>query len=494
MWMLIVLGVSALCVAFLLTPVCRTAAIRLGWVDHPDTIRKFHMKSTPRVGGTVVYVAYLVAFLPLRFLPLDMARLADSHIVVRMLLPGATIVFLTGLLDDLVGLTPWQKFSGQLAASLMATSAGVEIGGIASHPLFSWCAIPVTVVWLLVCTNALNLIDGVDGLAAGVGLFATSATVIAAVLDGHTGLAVATIPLVGGLLGILWFNFSPASIFLGDSGSLFIGFLLGCYSILWNQESATILSMTAPIMALSIPLLDTGLAIIRRFLRRQPIFAADHGHIHHKLLARGLTPRRVVLLVYVICGLCAVLSLIERFAHQHFGAGMVLLYCGGAAIGVHYLGYAEFEMARRIVMNGNFRRLLNSELRLAEFTSDLAAAATPDRYWEVLQKNYSQFGFSEIRLKLGNHIYTDTTNGHHVANRWTIRIDLPENDYVNLSREYHAEAPPIVARFTDAIGKVLCEKASQRVGIDAPHASGALDVERNRVSTRSEEAVQPMLL
>jgi UDP-GlcNAc:undecaprenyl-phosphate GlcNAc-1-phosphate transferase len=201
-----------------------------------------------------------------------------------------------------------------------------------------------------------------DGLAAGVGLLATTTTLVAALLDHNIGLAIATVPLAGALLGILRFNFNPASIFLGDSGSLFIGFLLGCYSVLWSQKSATILGMTAPLIALSIPLLDTGLAIIRRFLRCRPIFGADYGHIHHKLLARGLTPRQAVILLYIICGLCAALSLLQSFAHERFEGLIIILFCALAWIGVQHLGYAEFDMARRLILAGNFRRHLTSWL------------------------------------------------------------------------------------------------------------------------------------
>src|SRR5258707_5829576 len=139
----------------------------------------------------------------------------------------------------------------------------------------SWWSLPLTIVWLVVCANAFNLIDGVDGLATGLGLFATVTTLIIALLQGNLALAVATAPLVGALLGFLRYNFNPASIFLGDSGSLLVGFLLGCFGVIWSQKSATILGMTAPLMALSIPLVDLCLSIVRRFLRRQPILRCD---------------------------------------------------------------------------------------------------------------------------------------------------------------------------------------------------------------------------
>ena len=461
MSILMLMAFLSFSVAFVVTPLSRDLAIRWGIVDQPDNIRKFHPRSIPQVGGIAIFIAYVVSFAA--FLPSsrygDMVR---GHMeVVRNLFPAATIVFFTGLLDDLLGLTAWQKFAGQLAAAAVAVWAGLQIPAIVWHPLPSWCAIPVTILWLVGCTNAFNLIDGVDGLAAGVGLLATLTILIAALLDRNLGLAIATVPLSGALVGVLCFNFNPASIFLGDSGSLFIGFLLGCYGVLWSQKSATTLAMTAPLIALSIPLLDTCLAIIRRFLRRQPIFGADHGHIHHKLLARGLTPRRVVILMYIACGFCAALSLLQSFAHERFGGVVIVLFCAGAWFGIQHLGYAEFEMARRLILAGNFRRQLNAELQLTTFRDSLAAAATPEQCWQVLQNTYSDFGFNEIRFKLAGLVYTHTTNGHHVPNTWTVRIQLSESDYVNLSREFDSESPPIVARFTDAIGNVLPTKTSE---------------------------------
>jgi UDP-GlcNAc:undecaprenyl-phosphate GlcNAc-1-phosphate transferase len=234
--------------------------------------------------------------------------------------------------------------------------------------------------------------------------------------------------------------------------------------------------MTAPLIALSIPLLDTGLAIVRRYLRRQPIFGADRGHIHHKLLARGLKPRRVVTLIYIACGICAALSLLQSFAHERFGGAVIVLFCAGVWIGVQHLGYAEFEMARRLVIGGNFRRQLNAELLLDTFRDNLTAAVTPEQCWEVLQHAYSEFGFNEIRFKVAGRLYTHTTNGHHVADTWTVRIRLSENDYLNLSREFNTEAPPIVARFSDAIGRILRPKSSEVIRTDPIHSGSAIPI------------------
>ena len=179
----------------------------------------------------------------------------------------------------------------------------------------------------------------------GLGLFAAATTLIAALLQSNVPLALATAPLVGALLGFLRYNFNPATIFLGDSGSLFLGFLLGCYGVLWSQKSATILGMTAPLLVLFIPLLDTALVIVRRFLRRQPIFTGDRGHIHHKLLERGFARRRVAPLyaASVVGAVCSIAIMQAQFSVIVIVFFGLLLF-----IGVWCLGYAEFGIATRM--------------------------------------------------------------------------------------------------------------------------------------------------
>jgi len=472
---LFLVAAVAFAAAFVLTPLCRNLAICWGVLDRPDQTRKVHARPVPRIGGVPIVVAYLGAFGILLLFSLQGGEIVRGHLgLAWRLFPAAALVFATGLLDDLFGLRPWQKLLGQLGAAVVAFAAGVHLSGFGGYRFPMWWTLPATILWLVGCTNAFNLIDGVDGLAAGVGFFATLTTLMAALLQHNVPLALATAPLAGALLGFLRYNFNPATVFLGDCGSLLIGFLLGCFSLLWSEKSATILGMTAPLMALSIPLLDTGLSIVRRFLRHQPIFAGDRGHIHHKLLARGFTPRRVVLLLYGLCGISAGLSLLASVAHEQFAGVIILLFCLGAWIGIQHLGYAEFDAARRIVVGGTFRRLLGAQLRLATFHDELAAAATPDQCWTVLHHAYSDFGFNEIKLRLADRSYAHTTNGHHIANSWTIRIALSETDYLNLSREFDTEAPPMVAPFADMIGKVLQNKvAAMRQEHPAPRPARA---------------------
>jgi UDP-GlcNAc:undecaprenyl-phosphate GlcNAc-1-phosphate transferase len=319
------LGFTSLVLSLLLTPLFRNLCLRLGFVDRPDHLRKLHKLPIPRVGGVPILLACAGAFALLLLSPLQGGNIVEHGLpLVWKILPAVILVFAAGLYDDLIGLRPWQKLAAEIAAAALVCSAGVLIAFRGLH-LGLW-AFPLTVLWLVGCTNAVNLIDGVDGLAAGVGLFATLTTLVAALLQGNFALDVATVPLAGALLGFLRINFNPASIFLGDSGSLSLGFLLGCYALVWSQKSATLLGMTAPLIAVSIPLLDTALAIARRFLRRQPIFGADRGHIHHRLLDRGFTPRRVALLLYGFCGLAAAFSLLLSVTRDQYAGLVVVLF------------------------------------------------------------------------------------------------------------------------------------------------------------------------
>ena len=179
---------------------------------------------------------------------------------------------LLGLLDDLFHLRPWQKLFGELLAAGVAYGFGLHVEGLAGYAAASWLSLPLTVLWLVLCTNAFNLIDGMDGLATGAGLFATLTIVLAAVLQTNTSLALAAVPLVGALLGFLRYNFNPATVFLGDSGSLLIGFLLGCFGVVWSLKTATIFGIVAPVMAMCVPLLDVVLSVARRFHKGAPRF------------------------------------------------------------------------------------------------------------------------------------------------------------------------------------------------------------------------------
>jgi UDP-GlcNAc:undecaprenyl-phosphate GlcNAc-1-phosphate transferase len=455
--MLILLDLAGIAFFFslLLTPYVRDVARKLNLVDRPDSTRKLHSEPIPRIGGIAIGLSYLLAFgfvliAPYRDVSFNIHAVVPRAMIV---LPAAGLIFGVGLLDDLIGLKPWQKLVGQIAAALFAFWAGVRIEFLQWHALSFWVSLPLTVFWLVSCANAFNLIDGLDGLAAGVGLFATITTLVAALTHGNLELALVTAPLAGCLLGFLRYNFNPASVFLGDCGSLLIGFLLGCYGAMWSQKSATAVGLTAPMMALAIPLLDVTLSIVRRFLRNQPIFGADRGHIHHRLLDKGLTPRRAALFLYGICGLAAALSLLQDLAHDRVGGLIIVLFCVVAWIGIQHLGYTEFGVAGKLVVKGTLRSFLEAQLRLHEFERSLKECSSVDQYCATIVSACRQFGFAGVRIRLAGNTIDQAPAS---PTGWQLRIDFPDFQYVNIyGYDKPTQNPGLLAGVAQIIERVL---------------------------------------
>jgi UDP-GlcNAc:undecaprenyl-phosphate/decaprenyl-phosphate GlcNAc-1-phosphate transferase len=475
-------AVVAFLFSLVLTPLVRDGFRKWGFVDRPDNLRKLHVEAVPRVGGVAIALSYLLTLGAFTLFPLSEKLAFPVSLQIRGLIASASVVFFTGLMDDLIGLKPWQKLLGQLAAAMIAFSSGIQIHLLKGQHL-ELLSFPVTVLWLVACSNAFNLIDGIDGLAAGVGLFATVTTLIAALTHQNTSLVLVTVPLIGCLLGFLRYNFNPASIFLGDSGSLLIGYLLGCYGVLWSQKSATLLGMTAPLMSLAIPLLDTGLSIFRRYLRKQPIFGGDRGHIHHRLLERGFSVRRTALLMYGICALAAAFSLLQNAAANQFGGVIVVLFCGAAWIGIQHLGYAEFGIAKRFFIGGAFRKIIDEHTRLHNFEKNLSSVATLSEVWHTLREGSKEFGFEGIRLNVLNRTFEDMAALTEDSTRWQIRIPLPDSQYVNLYRNFSSDLnPSIIGAFARLIESILQQKLAD------PALDDMVAVSVQRASTGSVQS------
>lgn len=458
MWILFDLGSIAFLAALLLTPWVRDFSMRRGLVDAPDSMRKIHRRPIPRLGGVAVVAAYSIALAfilvaPYRNVHIDIPKAVHGALA---LMPPAIVIFLTGLLDDLVGLKPWHKLLAEAGAAVWVYFNGVRVVVLRGTEFELWLSLPLTVLWIVGCTNALNLIDGMDGLASGVGFFAAATILVAALTHQHIELALVTAPLVGALLGFLRYNFNPASIFLGDCGSLTVGFLLGCYGALWSHKSATILGLTAPLMALAIPLLDVVLSILRRFLRGRPVFSPDRGHIHHRLIDHGLTPRRAVLLLYGVCGLAAVFSLLQDLGNERFGGFIVVLFCAAAWLGIQHLGYAELGVAGRLFFRGSLRQLIDVEVRLQQFRQSLQAAKTWADRWSVILRGCREFGFRGARMKIGETIYEQIAPAPQNNVAWQLRIPLPGGQYVNFYRDLDSEMHPVtLSNFAEIVQKEI---------------------------------------
>lgn len=420
---LAMLMVVSMAVAFAATPWVRALAIRVGVVDRPDQQRKLHIGEIPRAGGLVLVMAYVTSVALLMMLPSASGDTIRAHLGTALALaPATAVVFAVGFLDDLVGQSPWFRLCFETVGALMACAAGVTIGE-------AWWSWPVTVVWLVGAANAFNLIDGVDGLAAGVGLFATLTILAAALATGNQGLALATAPLAGALVGFLRYNFEPASIYLGDSGSLTIGFLLGCFGVIWGYKSATAIGMTAPLILLSLPLLDIGLAVIRRFLAMKPIFGADRGHIHHRLLARGLRPRHVALVAYLACGVAAAASLAHSSVPPEFTLVVVGLFGLLVWLAIGKLGLTEFRVARRTLLSGRVRHWLRQEIMVDDARERMVSARTAEECWDHLCATARELGLSTVMLRLGDRAWRAQV-GSGAGPRWETKLDLDHDDWV----------------------------------------------------------------
>ncbi len=448
------LGLRAFLACVVLTPIFRDIFRSYGIVDQPDRRRKVHAYPIPRVGGIPIFLAYAIALYPFPHTP---TALTDYLPLIQKLAPAATLVFATGLIDDLVGLKPLQKLLGQVGAAGLAYWAGVRVLSPAGVGTGHWWTLPLTLFWLIACTNAFNLVDGLDGLAAGVGLVATLTLLAAALLHSNSPLASAAVPLVGALIGFLCYNFNPATVFLGDSGALLIGFLLGCFGAVWTEKSDTLISMTVPLLALSIPLIDVSLAILRRFLRNQPIFAADRGHIHHRLIDRGLTPRRAVLVLYLVCATAAAFALLLTMprAGRYYGFVMVAV-CGVVWLGIRQLRYAEFGLASRLLFGGEFQRTLGGQLRLERLAEDVSQAIDEEQCWRVVASAARDFGFDSIRLSLRGFIREQSTALAPPNECWSLRVPFGESDYFELTRRFESGVlPMMVAPFLDTLRRAL---------------------------------------
>jgi UDP-GlcNAc:undecaprenyl-phosphate/decaprenyl-phosphate GlcNAc-1-phosphate transferase len=304
--------------ALVLTPIVTRASLALGLVDAPGG-RKVHPASVPRLGGVAILGSASLALAGA--LIIDQAAAATLSSVTPIL-AGALLVFLVGLGDDVWALPPWPKLAVETGAAVLVMAAGllierVTLAGVTWElGLAAW---PITLLWIVGLTNAFNLIDGIDGLASGVAVIAGTTCAIILVLRGHPAEAMLIAAVTGAALGFLVYNFNPASVFLGDAGSLLFGFLLATTALAGWQKGATALAAGVPLLIFALPIADTMAALLRRLMRTgvqaapsvatllRRVMEPDRQHIHHRLLALGLSERRTVLLLY---GVSVALSLL----------------------------------------------------------------------------------------------------------------------------------------------------------------------------------------
>lgn len=323
----------ALIVAALTTPLVAWMAHRFGLLDQPSEARKVHVRAVPRLGGVAVVLAFFTPILALGLWENRVSALFYSDVrLVTGLFGGAAAIVALGVYDDLEGASARLKLLVQVTTAIGLWAVGFRIE-LLGNPLgeafdLGWLSLPLTTIWIVGVVNALNLIDGLDGLASGVALLATLVLFGVAFVDNATLLCLITVALAGSLVGFLFWNFNPAKIFLGDSGSMFLGFILAAVSIWTQQKGATAVALLVPVLALGLPILDTTLSFVRRVGKGKSPFVADREHLHHRLLALGLSHRNAVLTLYtasIVFGLGGLALLDSDATHRAIALSTVVV-------------------------------------------------------------------------------------------------------------------------------------------------------------------------
>lgn len=313
----------AFIVTIMVTPLVEKIAVRVGAIDIPRDGRRAHKKPIPRLGGLAIFFGFIVSVLMVVFaFGANPAVIGMSMVQMFALLTGALIVVVIGMIDDTIHLNAFTKLIFQVAAAAAVVFSGIKIE-IITNPfsnvgvtnLHQYISVPLTILWIVGVTNAINLIDGLDGLAAGISLIASTSLLFISVLSGQSMVAVITATIAGATLGFLPYNFNPARIFMGDTGATFLGFILSVVSIGGTLKAYTAVAIAVPVLVLGLPIFDTVFAILRRAANGKPIMAADRGHLHHRLMDMGLSHRQSVVIMYTISAILglAAISLVGNW-------------------------------------------------------------------------------------------------------------------------------------------------------------------------------------
>ncbi len=306
--------------SFILSPVAKHIAHKIGAIDIPKDDRRMHKEPIPRLGGLAVFFAFLIAVIVL----VPVGRELQGVLL------GALVIVVLGVIDDAVSLPAKLKFLVQIFAAVIVVLHGVRIDVISNINIFSnspyislgfWSA-PVTVIWIVAITNAVNLIDGLDGLSVGICTIASLSLLVIAAIVSEFNIMIMTAAVAGACIGFLPYNINPAKMFVGDTGATFLGFILATLSVQGMFKTYAILSFAAPFLILGLPIFDTVFAICRRLLQGQSPMHADRGHVHHRLIDMGFSQRQTVLILYLVSGVLGIAAVLLASS----GAARALLF------------------------------------------------------------------------------------------------------------------------------------------------------------------------
>ncbi len=322
---LILAAVVAFLLCFGMTPPVKRFAELIGAVDQPNE-RRINKVPIPRMGGLAIFLGFVLT--ALLFVPLSTQ--------VTGILLGAVIIAVMGAVDDIMSLNPWVKLGGQIVAAVVVIRCGVVFDAISNpNPLsevpfieIGWLSVPLTILWVVACTNAVNLIDGLDGLAVGVSTISSLTMLVVSLIVSEPPVSLLLAALTGACLGFMPYNLNPAKIFMGDVGSQLLGFVLSTVSILGLFKMHAIITFVVPFLALALPLADTTFAFFRRILRGQSPFHPDRGHLHHRLLDMGMSQKQAVALMYGISAVLGIAAVLMTWTNPVLRIGCVVLAFG----------------------------------------------------------------------------------------------------------------------------------------------------------------------
>jgi UDP-GlcNAc:undecaprenyl-phosphate GlcNAc-1-phosphate transferase len=433
----------------------------------PITYRPGSAPPVPRVGGVAVFVAVLTAVGLAGYLgDPGMTAVLQNPGLYGGILGGATLLLAVGLADDFLDLSPAVKLLAQGMAAMFAVSGGLSLRVVQFGPhallTLGWVGIPLTVFWIIAVTTAFNFIDGLDGLASSIGMVGFAATFVSAAVLGRNDVMTLSAVVIGALIGFLRYNFAPARIYLGDCGSLLIGYLLATLSLVGATSEASTALVYVPLFALALPLLDGAVAIARRWLRRMPVWKGDHRHIHHRVMALGLGKRQSVGVLAAAAALLAVAGVATSFATPVLFAAVALLSAaatlGLAVLGLRRLDYYEFAAVRTAMQlrPGSWRRFVREEIRMRDAERELATARNLNDLRTGLDRCALAFGLDRIEISRqrprmrrvwhGEHLDVPVTApGAAAADEWVLRVwhgeyDSPRPELVQRSARVLARA------------------------------------------------------
>jgi len=486
--------------AMLVTPVVRRKASEWGAIAQPDSGRHIHSRPTPRLGGVAIYIAFIATLLCVPFLGNMVSDSFRANLLkfVALLAP-ATFILLFGVYDDFRGAAAPLKLTFQIIAAVMVYAAGFRIENLSTPfgdhlSLPALMSFPATILWILVITNAFNLIDGIDGLAAGASVFALISILVFSVAQGNPEISLIAVVLVGSVMGFLRYNFNPATIFLGDSGSMFLGFLAAVLSLAGSQKGSTIVAIAIPLVSFGLPVTEAGLSLARRFVNGQSLFAGDRGHIHHKLLDRGMTQRQAVILLYAVCALFSLFGLMLLNPRRNLAALIFFVLGVGIVFGVQRLGYAEFSELGNQIRQGVTRRrralAVNAHVRR---TSDrLGAVNSAGELFDALDSmlEVNEFECALLEINENEPVYESSltsycrmTNGRLT---WSWTRNEIEIDRVLSSNQYWILRLPLVGGHGETIGSIAFYRnlTNENPAIDIGHLCGTFQRELSAALVR----------